>query len=73
MKEGNNNLLFIKNSFAEDDYLKSNIAINNKNKLDDSKLIKDLSITVKDNDNENNIIILLFIIIKIYIIILINN
>ena len=56
MKEGNNNLPFIKNSFAEDDYLKSNIAINNKNKLDDSKLIKDLSITVKDNDNENNII-----------------
>ena len=53
MKGGNNNLPFIKNSISEEDYLKSNITINNNIKLDDSNLIKDLSITVKDNENEN--------------------
>ena len=45
---------FIKNSFTEDDYLKSNNSINQL-KVNDSNLIKDLSITVQDNENENNI------------------
>ena len=57
MKGGNNNLPFIKNSSSEEDYLKSNITINNIIKLDDSNLIKDLSITVKDNENEMKIIL----------------
>ena len=55
MKGGNNDLPFIKNSISEEDYLKSNITTNNNIKLDDSNLIKDLSLTVKDNENENNI------------------
>ena len=46
---------FKKNSFTEDDYLKSNININMP-KTNDSNLINDLSLTVKDNENENNII-----------------
>ena len=45
---------FKKNSFTEDDYLKSNININMP-KTNDSNLINDLSLTVKDNENENNI------------------
>ena len=45
---------FKKNSFTEDDYLKSNININMP-KTNDSNLINDLSLTVKDNENEINI------------------
>ena len=51
MKGRNNNMPFIKSSFTEDDYLKSNNNINNNIKPNNSNLMNDISITVQDNEN----------------------
>ena len=54
MKEKNNDIPFIKNTFREDDFLK--IKSNNKITITESNSINDISLTVQNNDNENNII-----------------
>ena len=53
MKEKNNDIPFIKNTFREDDFLK--IKSNNKITITESNSINDISLTVQNNDNENNI------------------
>ena len=53
MKEKNNDIPFIKNTFREDDFLK--IKSNNKITITKSNSINDISLTVQNNDNENNI------------------
>ena len=53
MKEKNNDIPFIKNTFREDDFLK--IKSNNKITITESNSINDISLTVQNKDNENNI------------------
>ena len=53
MKEKNNDILFIKSNFREDDLLK--IKPNNKVIINETNSVNDISLTVQNNDNENNI------------------
>ena len=46
MKGRNNNMPFIKSSFTEDDYLKSNNNINNNIKPNNSNLMNDIFIII---------------------------